>query len=99
MDGGFTRIPRYAKISVIIRTSGPAVSERGNKDMAAYTLITGATGGIGLAFARVFAARGHDLILVARNEDRLKKIKRSLSASYGIRVEVFSADLAGEHAP
>ena len=67
--------------------------------MAAYTLITGATGGIGLAFARVFAARGHDLILVARNEDRLKKIKRSLSASYGIRVEVFSADLAGEHAP
>lgn len=66
--------------------------------MAAYTLITGATGGIGLAFARVFAARGHDLILVARNEEQLKKIKHSLSSSYGIRVEVFSVDLAGEHA-
>lgn len=66
--------------------------------MAAYTLITGATGGIGLAFAKVFAVRGHDLILVARNEDRLKKIKHTLTTAYGIRVETISTDLAGEHA-
>ncbi|MCI9421013.1 MAG: SDR family oxidoreductase [Eubacterium sp.] len=67
--------------------------------MTAYTLITGATGGIGLAFAKVFAVRGHDLILVARNEDRLKKIKRILTSTYGIRVQTISADLAKEHAP
>ena len=73
--------------------------ERGNSVMAAYTLITGATGGIGLEFAKIFAAEGSSLILVARNEGRLKKIKRALEAAYGIEVKIISADLAEEQEP
>ena len=67
--------------------------------MAAYTLITGATGGIGLEFAKIFAARGSSLILVARNEGRLKKIQWALESAYGVDVEVISADLAEDRAP
>ena len=67
--------------------------------MAVYTLITGATGGIGLEFAKVFAARGSSLILVARNEERLKKIQGTLESAYGVDVEIISADLAEKQAP
>ncbi len=67
--------------------------------MAVYTLITGATGGIGLEFAKVFAARGSSLILVARNEERLKKIQGTLETAYGVDVEIISADLAENQAP
>lgn len=67
--------------------------------MASYTLITGATGGIGLEFAKIFAARGSSLILVARNESRLRKIQRALESAYRVDVEIISADLAEEQAP
>lgn len=67
--------------------------------MSAYTLITGATGGIGLEFAKVFAERGSSLILVARNRERLKKIQRALESAYRVDVEIISADLAEDQAP
>lgn len=57
-------------------------------------LITGGTSGIGAAYARALAERGDDLVLVARDRDRLEREADDLRAGYGVRVEVLSADLA-----
>lgn len=55
-------------------------------------LITGATSGIGLTFARTLARRGHDLVLVARDLERLELVASELRA-HRVEVEVISADL------
>jgi short-subunit dehydrogenase len=57
-------------------------------------LITGATAGIGASYAKQLAARGTNLILVARDEVRLMELSQKLSSEYGITVEVLKADLS-----
>jgi short-subunit dehydrogenase len=62
-------------------------------------LVTGASGGIGLELARLCAKGGHDLILVARRQDKLEEVAKYLSGMYRIRAEVIVADLARPEAP
>jgi uncharacterized protein len=57
-------------------------------------LITGSTSGIGLCFAMSLAASGHDLILVARNADRLANVAADLTAKFGVSCHVVPADLS-----
>lgn len=57
-------------------------------------LITGATGGIGKAFAWQLAANHHCLVLVARDEDKLKQLAHQLKQIANVEAEVIVADLA-----
>ena len=62
-------------------------------------LVTGASAGIGKAFADVFARYGFNLILTARREDRLREIAQDLAKRHGVQVETIAADLADPAAP
>jgi short-subunit dehydrogenase len=56
-------------------------------------LVTGASSGIGAAIARLLAARGMGVTLVARSEDKLRLLADDLAARHGVRAEVIAADL------
>ena len=59
-------------------------------------LITGATAGLGAEFARQLAQQGHNVVLVARDEERLRSRAAELENNYGVRTEVLAADLADD---
>ena len=56
-------------------------------------LITGASSGIGATFARTLAARGYDLALVARRQDRLQQLADELSGKFHVNCTIMPADL------
>jgi short-subunit dehydrogenase len=62
------------------------------------SLVTGASSGIGVAFARELAARGSDLVLVARRQERLERVANELRSAHGITCETVSFDLSADRA-
>src|ERR1051325_7954652 len=67
--------------------------------MKDWTLITGASSGIGLGLARIFAAEKFNVVLVARNESRLDELAAELRAANEVEVKVLAKDLISPTAP
>jgi len=65
-----------------------------NWDNPGKALITGASSGIGLSFAKQLARQGFNLILLARRKDRLEAIASELESQYSVRCEIIQADLS-----
>ena len=61
-----------------------------------YALITGATGGLGKAFAFLLAKRGDALFLTGRSEEKLAALKAELTSAFEVDVQTFAADLTSE---
>lgn len=68
-------------------------------DHGKLALVTGASGGIGLEFAKLLAQGGYDLALVARSEEKLQSVAGELAARHGINTRVIAMDLAKADAP
>ncbi|TXK47386.1 SDR family oxidoreductase [Lactococcus sp. dk322] len=66
--------------------------------MKNVTLITGASGGLGLEFAKSYAKSGNNLVLVSRNEAKLYDIKKELENKYGVTIYVYKKDLSKANA-
>jgi short-subunit dehydrogenase len=64
-----------------------------------WTVITGASSGIGAELARVFAARGYPLVLTARRHERLEALGEEIGQAHGVPVEVMALDLGDREAP
>ena len=64
-----------------------------------YSLITGASRGIGESFARVLASEGHSLILIARDLKALTTLKESLMVEWEVKIEVICIDLRDPESP
>lgn len=69
-------------------------NDRHSKTGKGWALVTGASSGLGVDFARELAAEGHDLVLVARREDRMLELAAQLEASHGVRTRVIASDLS-----
>jgi len=64
-----------------------------------WALVTGASSGLGVDFAKELAKRGANLILVARRQDKLETVQADITATYGVEVDVVVMDLAERDAP
>jgi hypothetical protein len=75
------------------------MSRSSNVLRGATALVTGASSGLGLYFARDLAARGCNLVLVARRQELLHQQQQELNARFGVHVDVVAMDLSARDAP
>ena len=61
--------------------------------MSQYAFITGATSGIGLATAKALAEKKYDLVLAARNTEKLQQVKETIASTYGVQVTTYTLDV------
>ena len=64
------------------------------QDANVTVLITGATSGIGLEFAKQYSQKGYDLVLVSRDEGKLKNVKSEITQQFSNKVEIITSDLS-----
>jgi short-subunit dehydrogenase len=79
--------------------AGTAAGELPRQRQAETVLISGASSGIGRELARLFAADGAGLVLVARSQDRLRELAAELAANHGVEAHVVAADLRRPASP
>src|SRR5690242_18719507 len=80
-------------------TATPPFQRKAGTFMSETALITGASAGLGLELARLFARDKHDVILVARRRDKLDALAAELAEQHGIKAHVIAEDLASAGAP
>lgn len=66
--------------------------------MIKTALITGATGGLGKEFVKIFATNGNNLILVGRNQNKLAKLKKDVEGKHSVKVDIIAVDFSDETA-
>lgn len=69
----------------------------GSKDR--YALVTGASGGMGYEYSKLFAKDGKNIVVVARSRDKLQDLKKEIESNYGTKVRVLPNDLSDPKAP
>ena len=74
------------------------MTEYSRRTMDRFTLVTGASTGIGKELAHVCAENGRDLVLLARSQDKLEALGKTLQDRNSVRVEIVARDLAAPNA-
>src|SRR5260370_15079839 len=94
------RTPQWRRFSLKARhwALGSPHDSEGRMDRR-LALVTGASAGIGAAFARILASHGYDVALTARRADRLEHLAEEISLRYGVEALTVTADLAEPEAP
>jgi short-subunit dehydrogenase len=81
------------------RRYGLVSSHRESSVLKRTALITGASAGLGIEFARQLAGRGYDLLLVARRKDRLEDVAHRIATEFGVEATIHVSDLSDPRAP